>query len=109
MSSGEEALELPKSEWFDLILMDISMPGMGGIEMTNQIRADTLLKHQPYIVALTANAMAGETCIEAGMNDYISKPFMPADIDRILVAFPRYYVVPSNNNRLLMKIAIVQT
>ena len=73
-------LEKLKNKKYDLILMDISMPGMDGIEATKRIRKDfpAPLKDIP-IMAMTASALIGEKekCFEAGMNDYISKPFDP--------------------------------
>ncbi|MDP2385160.1 MAG: ATP-binding protein [Bacteroidota bacterium] len=65
---------------YNLILMDISMPGMDGLEATRKIRADfPAPANQTSIVAMTASALAGEKekCYEAGMNDYLSKPFDP--------------------------------
>ena len=85
--SGEEALELLKSSYFDLVFMDISMPGISGIEVTRIIRSrPDLFPKQPTIVALTANAMEGdkEIYLKAGMNDYIAKPFKQSDMDRVL-------------------------
>jgi PAS domain S-box-containing protein len=65
---------------FDLVLMDVQMPEMDGLEATRRIRADIAAAQQPQIVAMTANAMEGdrEVCIEAGMDDYLSKPIKPA-------------------------------
>jgi len=76
-SSGREALVLHSQHRFDLILMDVQMPEMDGLDASSRIRsneADTL-EHIP-IVAMTAHAMAGdrERCIAAGMDDYVSKP-----------------------------------
>jgi CheY-like chemotaxis protein len=73
-STGLEALEMYDKKAYDLIFMDIYMPEMDGLEATRKIR--TTLKHQPLIVAMTANAMAEDKaiCLEAGMNDYLSKP-----------------------------------
>jgi CheY-like chemotaxis protein len=71
---GEEALEALKQNHYDLILMDIQMPTMDDLEATRRIRE--LKTVQPIIIAMTANAMQGdrEMCLQAGMDDYISKP-----------------------------------
>ena len=72
--NGLEALQALKQNSFDLILMDIQMPEMDGLETTRQVRLRT--GDQPVIIAMTANAMQGdrEECMKAGMDDYISKP-----------------------------------
>jgi PAS domain S-box-containing protein len=72
---GKDALEKLKGSHFDLILMDLQMPEMGGLEATGIIRKDMGLKIP--IIALTANAFRSELerCLETGMNDYIIKPF----------------------------------
>ena len=72
--SGEEALDALERVPYDVVLMDVQMPGMDGLEVASRIRARG--GHQPYIVALTAHALAGdrERCLAAGMNDYLSKP-----------------------------------
>jgi CheY-like chemotaxis protein len=73
-SNGLEAIESIERQPYDVILMDVQMPEMDGLEATRQIRK--LDGRQPYIIAMTANAMQGdrEMCLEAGMNFYISKP-----------------------------------
>ncbi len=84
VENGELALEAATREHYDLILMDVQMPEMDGLEATRQIRST--LSRQPVIVALTANAMQGdrEECLQAGMNDYISKPVRLDELMRML-------------------------
>lgn len=76
-SNGIEAIAKLNQQSFDLIFMDIQMPDMDGITATQHIRTMPLAK-QPYIIALTANAFASdrEQCINAGMNDFVAKPFL---------------------------------
>ncbi len=84
VSNGKEVLEFVSHQFFDLILMDIQMPEMDGLEATRMIRL--CLDSQPIIVAMTANIMQGdrEECIEAGMNDYISKPINLSNLVKVL-------------------------
>ena len=72
--NGQEAVAATIQKDYDIILMDMQMPLMDGLEATEAIRG--ILIRQPVIIALTANAMADDqqACLEAGMNDYISKP-----------------------------------
>jgi PAS domain S-box-containing protein len=76
--NGLDAVNVLKKKKFDLVLMDVQMPVMNGIEATWRIRfpSSDVLDHDIPIVAMTATAMAGdrEKCLEAGMNDYLSKP-----------------------------------
>ena len=97
-NNGVEALEAFDSRHFDLILMDVQMPVMGGIDATQAIRAREARRswviqgdwRPTAIIAMTAHAMAGdrERCLEAGMDDYVSKPIhvnaLFAAIDRVL-------------------------
>lgn len=83
---GNEALSLYKEGTYNLIFMDVQMPGMDGYEVTRQIRAlEGEAKHTP-IIAVTANALVGdrEKCLEAGMDDYISKPIKGSDLEMML-------------------------
>jgi signal transduction histidine kinase/ActR/RegA family two-component response regulator len=83
-ATGQEALDAMEAENFDLILMDVQMPDMDGIEATRRIRNDNSGKWDPDIpiIAITAHAMAGdrERFMEAGMNHYLTKPL---DLDEL--------------------------
>jgi two-component system sensor histidine kinase/response regulator len=85
---GRQALALFDSQRFDVCLMDMQMPVMGGIDCTRGIRArEATSGRSPLpIIAMTANAMTGdrEACLEAGMNDYISKPIKAEELRRKL-------------------------
>ena len=85
-NNGQEAIDRVKSEPYDVILMDMHMPEVDGIEAARQIRNLDGAKAQTPIVALTANAMASDRqkCIGAGMDDFISKPFEPTDLTDML-------------------------
>ena len=76
VANGLEAVTTLQNRHYDLVLMDLQMPEMDGFEATREIRRRLPSTRQPKIVALTANAMQGdrELCVEAGMDDYISKP-----------------------------------
>jgi CheY-like chemotaxis protein/HPt (histidine-containing phosphotransfer) domain-containing protein len=98
--NGAEAVSILKKESFDIILMDMQMPIMDGTEATIQIRNDLQI-HTP-IIALTANVIQGEKekCIEAGMNDFISKPF---EENTLLQVISRWLVNrPMENNKTII-------
>jgi len=83
VDNGRKAVEVSSNDEFDLILMDIQMPDMDGLEATRAIRereSDSTLRIP--IIAMTANAMKGdrEDCLKAGMNGYVSKPFRKAEL-----------------------------
>ena len=74
---GDEAFQAVQKGTFDVVLMDIQMPRMDGLEATRAIRALPANRPQPWIIAVTANALEQDRdlCYEAGMNDFVSKPF----------------------------------
>ena len=74
--NGRVALEMLRRERFDVVLMDVQMPEMDGLEASRRINARFGPNARPRIVAMTANAMAGdrEMCLAAGMDDYLTKP-----------------------------------
>ncbi len=78
--NGHQAVDALRSEDFDVVLMDIQMPELDGIQATRQIRALPAPKSQILIIAMTAHAMNGarEEYLAAGMDDYVSKPFQAA-------------------------------
>jgi CheY-like chemotaxis protein len=84
-SNGVEAVESIERQLYDVILMDIQMPEMDGLDATRNIRKLSEVA-QPHIIAMTANAMEGdrEMCLAAGMDDYISKPIRVPDLIRAL-------------------------
>ncbi len=83
-SNGKEALKALENDDYDVVLMDIQMPEMDGIEATRRIRNSSsgVKNHNIPIIAMTAHAMKGdrEICIAAGMNDYTSKPIQPQEL-----------------------------
>ena len=84
--NGEVALSMIRDNDYDVVLMDMQMPVMDGIEATRALRADPAYEKLP-IIAMTANAMASdrEACLEAGMNDHIAKPIDPDQLFGVLL------------------------
>jgi len=91
VANGAEAVRALETLPYDLVLMDVLMPEMDGLEATRQIRnpQSAVRNHQIPIIAMTANAMQGdrEKCMEAGMNDYVSKPISPNALAEALDKF----------------------
>ena len=86
--NGIEAVDAVERQEYDLVLMDVQMPEMDGLEATRRIRAR--VERGPRIVAMTANAMDGdrEACLEAGMDDYVGKPIRVDELVAALVETP---------------------
>lgn len=82
--NGHDALNAMAAKVYDMVLMDVQMPEMDGLEATRFIREN--MEYQPVIIAMTANAMPEdkELCMKSGMDDYLSKPMKIADIMDIL-------------------------
>jgi two-component system sensor histidine kinase/response regulator len=85
-ANGDEAVRAVRKKDFEAVLMDIQMPVMDGYEATRVIRHDERFKKLP-IIAMTAHAMTGDQdkCLEAGMNDYVSKPIDPEKLFSALI------------------------
>jgi CheY-like chemotaxis protein len=87
-SNGVEAVESLVRQTYDVVLMDVQMPEMDGLEASRRINAQWPATKRPRIVAMTANAMQGdrEMCLAAGMDDYITKPIR---VDQLVEALMR--------------------
>jgi PAS domain S-box-containing protein len=85
-ANGLEALEALRRERYDVVLMDVEMPVMDGLEASRSIHREWPGNERPRIIALTANAMQGdrETCLAAGMDDYLSKPIHADELAAVL-------------------------
>ncbi|MHC4513906.1 MAG: response regulator [Planctomycetota bacterium] len=85
-SDGQQAIEMYRDGGYDLILMDCEMPQVDGFEATRQIRGSEGGDRRIPIIAMTANAMSGDRqrCLEAGMDDYVSKPYRLKDLQATL-------------------------
>jgi PAS domain S-box-containing protein len=85
-ADGREALEALERQPYDVVLMDVHMPEMDGLEATRRIRQRWTREEAPRIIAMTANALEGdrELCLQAGMDDYVSKPIRPEELSTAL-------------------------
>src|SRR5262249_49510527 len=85
-ANGLEVLHAVERRVYDVILMDVQMPEMDGLEAARHVRARWQGERRPRIVAMTANAMRGdrEACLAAGMDDFLSKPIAPGQLAEAL-------------------------
>jgi PAS domain S-box-containing protein len=88
VGNGDEAISAVQAGSYDVVLMDVAMPGTDGLEATRVIRSLPTSVRQPYIVALTAHAFPGDAdiCLSAGMDEYVTKPIDRARLSRALDA-----------------------
>ena len=92
VATGAAAIEAVEQGNYDVVLMDMRMPQMGGVEATRRIRQMGQTIVQPWIIAMTANASSEDRayCLKAGMNDYISKPVRRDSLTRMFTNIERY-------------------
>lgn len=93
VENGLEAVDKVSKFTYDIVFMDVQMPKMDGLEATGVIK-NQQGENSPIIIAMTANAMPEDRqkCISAGMDDYLSKPFKPSDLQNLLVKYnPKTY------------------
>ncbi|MGM0620902.1 MAG: response regulator [Bacteroidota bacterium] len=100
--NGQEAIEMYKNNQFDLILMDMQMPEVDGIESAKQIRGleqKSGVENPVFIIAVTANTFSEDKqkCFNAGMNDFISKPFKEAELKKIIKNAVNYKQTQKDN------------
>jgi signal transduction histidine kinase/DNA-binding response OmpR family regulator len=105
VANGLEALEAVGRQTYDLLLSDVQMPEMDGLEATRQILERWPEGERPWIIAMTAEAMSGdrERCLEAGMNDYVAKPIR---VDELVAAIKR---TPRRGSGVSSQVADAQT
>ncbi len=88
-NSGEEAIQMTSDNIYDLIFMDVGLPGINGIEATVKIRHPGGINHQTPIVALTAHTdkRTRQRCSDVGMDDFLAKPFDNSEMKKVLMKF----------------------
>lgn len=109
--NGLEVIEALSRQSYDVVLMDVQMPEMDGLTATRQICQTWSPRERPWIIAMTANAMLGdrEMCLEAGMDDYISKPIRVQELVRVLSKCKEAITTGEENGRSLNPNAITHS
>jgi len=95
VNDGPQAMAAFENSFYDLVFMDIELPGMDGFEVTKLLRNKYKDQpKQPIIVALTANSLSGERerCLDMGMNDYLAKPFSAEDVVNLVAKYGKQQV-----------------
>ena len=102
VSNGREVLEVLSKQAYDIVFMDCQMPEMDGYETTAEIRRREGAKRHTWIIALTANTMAGdqESCLAAGMDDYVAKPIRPEALAASIFRCPVHRAAESDSTRV---------
>lgn len=109
VGNGIEVIETLKRQRYDMIFMDIQMPEMDGLEATKIINQTWNNEDRPTIVAMTANVMHGdkEKCINAGMDDYISKPVLIDEVQKIIIKWAEFAKSKKSSSRKNIKTSLM--
>jgi PAS domain S-box-containing protein len=109
VGNGIEVIETLKRQRYDMIFMDIQMPEMDGLEATKVINQSWHNEDRPTIVAMTANVMHGdkEKCINAGMDDYISKPVLIDEVQKIIIKWAEFAKTRKTSSRQNIKTSLM--
>ncbi len=109
VGNGKEVIEALKRQRYDIIFMDVQMPELDGLETTRYIIKNWRDDVRPRIIAMTANAMHGdrEICIDAGMDDYISKPILVDEIKEIIKKWVKTEKSKEEVNRKKIKTSLM--
>lgn len=109
-ANGHEAIDALRNQHYDLVLMDVRMPDMDGIEATHHIRENLPKSRQPFIVAVTAEALEGdkERLLAIGMDEYLSKPIRSEALTNLLYSIAPSLAVGNDQNRVVTAATPVQ-
>jgi PAS domain S-box-containing protein len=109
VGNGMEVIDTLKRQRYDMIFMDIQMPEMDGLEATKFINQTWHNEDRPTIVAMTANVMHGdkEKCINAGMDDYISKPVLIEEVQKLIIKWAEFAMSKKSISRTNIKTSLM--